>query len=400
MVFGGGCGVEIIEHDGTEDCGPDCVPAGAQLECVELLEGSIHNDVLDLLPSADEGWLAAGAVETESQTHGWVARFDAAGQQQWFTQVTLPEPGDVEVVDLAPALASNGGDAVWALAVSSTMDYLVQLDRDGAIASTVDLDTEAGFHVSARAIESTSAGVWIAGTSQADMWLALYDPATAAVTTLLLEDHLGFNDEILAITAVETGVAIAATVSTSPNFDGDSLLTATTDILVIHFDLQGSERSRTLLRASSEPTFARRAMSISADPQGRWFVGGVQVPLVPGAEAQLWLARVGADEAWEWTSEAVLDSVGFAGILAFDDGVLTAGGQLVPDGANTPSVHPWLGSVADGGALRWQHVSEASDYEHDEYKVLMRDAQGRVHAASKAWGGNGSSLLRSCRISQ
>ncbi|WP_146158551.1 hypothetical protein [Enhygromyxa salina] len=401
VALSSGCSVEVIEYDGSADdnCGPDCGPVGTERGCVELLEGSSNNDVLALLPADSGQFFAAGAIEVGSTTRGWVSSFSESGEQRWLTQIELPSSDDVDVDVRVLALAPDQASGVWALAVSPTMDYLVHLDQDGASVSTVDLDAEVGLYVSARAIAATSAGIWVAGTSQADMWLAVHDPTTNATTTRLLEDHLGFKDEVQAMGVSPTELAIAATVSTSPNFDDDLLLTATTDILVIQLDLQGTERTRTLLPATPDSPIARHASSISADAAGRWFVGGVQRPRSVGVDAQLWVARVDPEQRWEWTSDELLDSVGFAGIVGVDDGVLAAGGQLITADADTPSIHAWLGSVASDGALRWQHANRPADHDHNEYKVLVRDAEGRIRAASKAWGPGDSSLLRSCLIS-
>ena len=372
------------------------MPSGMPIQCVNVLEGSARNEVFDLLPGAGQAFLAAGTVDRGSDTRGWVSSFAESGEQRWFTELTLPDQVDVKVVDLA----TDGSTGAWALLLSGSLDQLLHLDQAGQVISTVDLDTSAGVQVRAQAIEHTSAGVWIAGASQGDLWLALYDPATDGLTTLLLEDHLGFNDEIQAIGRSQTKIAVAATVSTSPNFDEDLLLTATTDILVIYFDLQGKELRRTLLGASPESAFARHASSISADLAGRWFVGGIEQPFDPITDAQLWLARVESDTSegsWEWTSQGVLDTVDFAGIVGVNEGILAAAGRLATDAS---SVQSWLGSVTSEGALDWQRSEDEPDYDHATYRVLVGDAGGQVRGATKSWGPGDSSLLRSCLISQ
>ncbi|WP_244923822.1 hypothetical protein [Enhygromyxa salina] len=359
------------------------------LECVELLAGSDRNEVSDLLPLPDGAFLAAGSMHVEENYRGWVARYESAAGPTWFTEVTLPGTSDVTVLDLA--VDEDGG--AWALA---TGNWLLHIDQTGSVVNSVDLDQGAGSPIDASAIESTDAGVWVAGASQGDAWLAIFNPTTNEMDNLLNEDFFGYDDEIRVIGRSQTSIAVAVTISTSPNFDDELPIVATTDILVVEYDLQGIETARTSITPDPNPTSARRALGIGADTGGQWYVGGVHVPVSAFVFSQIWLAEVRAESGWRWSSEGVADAAEFGGMVSLDEGILAVAGWY---GTAEPTVTGWIGSFGRLGALAWHHDErEALGYDRYLHEVVVRGLDGRVRVASKALTPGESSLLRSCLI--
>ncbi len=220
----------------------------------------------------------------------------------------------------------------------------------------------------------------------------------------MIEDHLGYRDVTHAIARSQDEVAIAATVSTSPNFDGDAMLLASTDVLVVHFDLQGNELRRTLVGPSPDPEYVRTGTRIVADEAGKWFVGGNTTPHDATANYTGWLVPVEAPLAWDWTTNE--DQLEFLADLSGDDtGVLIAGNRIAPDDSGVLVGQGWLTSLASDAASRWifdRNDDAVENYLYCSHEVLVRDLGGRLRTAG-VYAEPGSAtppVVRSCLITE
>ena len=388
----------------SDGCSPECMPSGTLYDCVDLLVSDTDgdwSDVRDLLPLADGTFVAGGSNHVGGTHRGWLARYEPDGTQLWFVDAASVDADVESTVNLA----GDGQLGTWALAFESGTNYeLAHYDSDGAVTSTATVASEAGLAVSVHAAEHTPNGVWLAGELEGDAWVAIYDPALGSVTDILLEDHLGHRDSVYAMARNESQVAIAATVSTSPNFDVDVPLLASTDILVIQFDLEGNEIQRTLLGPGPDSALVRTANRISSDDAGLWFVAGSSTPRSVIAAHQVWLAPVQPASAWDWTTEAT-KSIWWGDMVGVEDGVIVGTNQTGIDDSSAPTLDGWLGDVASGGDMRWELGSATEDVEDDRHythRVLARDSEGRVRTAGTiaASGSEGPSTVRSCLVAR
>lgn len=331
------------------------------VDCVDLLVQESPEDMdtaVDLLPLADGTFIAAGQRDALTDKRGWLGRFEPSGTQRWLVDAASLDPGIDSVVDLA-----GDESGIWALATGSALanQLVLHFDQDGNAIGTASIQSEAGAAVEVRAIEFTPAGVWLVGRLDYDVWVGLYDPALNTVKDVLIEDHLGYRDAADAVVRDGNGVAVAATVSISPNFDGDVPLVAQTDVVVIWFDQQGIETRRRTVGAFDDPKFARSTLSIRADGAGRWFVGGALNPTQGVVSPQVWVANTDAD--WTWaTAWTVGFGTGFGGIVGVESGLLVAANRTIMKDSSTQIVEGWLGALAAEGslALNQAHGGRAS----------------------------------------
>ncbi|MFO7564736.1 MAG: hypothetical protein R6X02_18980, partial [Enhygromyxa sp.] len=337
----------LIPGDG---CSPECLPSGMPHDCVDLVvQDNLErrDSVEDLLPLADGTFIAVGQLDQgPGNRWGWLGRFEPSGARRWFV--------DASTLDVSVAYVSRiSGDeqaGVWAVGKSGagSRDHLLRFDLDGNLIGSVAIESEMGERVDVRDIEVTEAGVWIAGGNRpdgqftTDMWLGLYDPSGGTIRDQLREDHLGYEDTVNAVVRDGEGVAIAATVSTSPNTDGDVMLEASTDIIVAWFDQHGTEHARATVGPSPDPNYVRHASQLAVDESGRWFVGGPLVSL----HSQAWVAQVGG--TWAWTSTAA----GVTGLVGVHDGIVVAAPP--PISSDPSSYRSWVGEFAWDGAVRWE----------------------------------------------
>ncbi len=382
----------------SDGCSPECVPSGTHVDCVTIFEGTVADEVHALLPLADRTFLVAGEQETMAGVRGWVGRFDESGEPLWFEQLADDSSG--RVVDLAV----DGQSGCWALMQSGMQSLLIHVDEEGGTSEAIDLAELAGASVLAHAVEYGDNEVWIGGATQGDLWLARYDLGSETLTTVLNEDYLGlgFSDEILALGRSPTEVAVAGTVSTSPNFDGDIILTATTDILIVRFDLQGTEIGRSVASADPESLFARRALDVVSAGAGGWISGGIQTPIEPLADYPIWVARSEPAPAWEWTSYGLLDELGlgYGGIVGIEGALVMAGGSHAVDALGTPAVDGWVAGFDADGTLRWQQSHTNPDHTYYENKLISVDPEDRLRIVAKTWTSDESAAFQSCLIAR
>lgn len=384
----------MIPRDG---CSPRCVPSGTHFECVTLLEGSWEDDVATLLPLPDGTFLAGGKLERGDDYSGWIGRFHESGEVSWFQEIAPEKPGDNgQILDIA----SDGQGGAWALS-RRDVNQLFHLDEAGKIGAQVEIAAATDVYRVPHAIEVTPTSVWIGGSSQEDLWLGRYDVATEELTTLLFEDHLGYKDVIWAMGRSPTEIAVAATVSTSPNWDLDVGLTATTDILLIRFDLQGKEIGRALSSAEPEATHARLAERVTWDGKDGWVVGGIGHPFDVNVPYASWVARIDPPPTWEWTdygfSDTLMDIISVAGL---EGDVIVASGYIDSDPGDEIIVEGWLAGLNADGSIRWQHEHRSAEHAYYEERLLEVDHEGRVRTGARASTSQGSSRLESCLIEQ
>ncbi|WP_244924079.1 hypothetical protein [Enhygromyxa salina] len=353
-----------------------------------------RNRVSDLLPLADGTFIAAGTLDLSPTNRGWLARYKPTGEQMWFVDTAAIDPEFSAVGDLV----DDGQSGFWALGFAGWTDNrLIHLDRDGNVTSTTPVVSENGASVAVATIEFATTSVWLVGQLEGDAWLGLYDPTANTVTDLLIEDHLGFQDYIYAIGRGKDEIAVAATVSTSPNFDGDIPLIASTDVLVIHYNFQGIELQRSLLGPNTDPDFVRVASRIVSDASGRWFVGGPYIPRDTTALYQTWLAPLQAETHWTWTNDVSLGDVAGA-----ENGVIVATNRLDTDASNVPITEGWLVNLGWDGAKLWDFGAvddDVASYTHYVHQALAGVADGRFRTAGVTTSGE-IPTVRSCLISQ
>jgi cysteine-rich repeat protein len=382
---------------GGDGCSPECVPSGTHLECVSILEGDETNEAHALLPMPDQTFVVAGEEFVGNGTRGWIGRFRESGERLWFEHIMHSE-GYGRVLDLAP----DGQNGSWALVQNGVKDELMHFGIDGVENQAIDIGLAFGISPIARRIEIVDGSLWIGGMVQEDLWLGRYDIGSGQATTVLLEDHLGFHDEIWALARNETEVVIAATVSTSPNHDGDFNITATTDIVFVRFDLQGNELGRSVWGAEPDSQFARIAEDVVTDGQGGWFIGGDQLPLDMTKPAQSWMGRVEPEPRWSWTSEPVAGSTAggdFGGLVATEEGVILATTVSHKDPAWSGG-GGWVTKFDPSGEIQWQwqEANGSEGYERYEEQAIAMGFDGRLRVVGKAWTEDASSLIRSCTI--
>jgi cysteine-rich repeat protein len=393
-----------------DGCSADCVPSGTQLECVPLLEGHWDNGANALLPMPDQTFVVAGELTDGNSTYGWVARYSESGEQLWFEQLTSPD-GDARVDALTP----DGKDGTWAL-VSSPESGLVptsgspelrHFSRDGLADATIDLDSAFGApSLAAYATEYVEGSVWIGGSvwsgdaSQLDFWLGRYDLKTDVAATLVLEDHLGFEDEIHALGRTADEVVAAATVSTSPNWDWDWRLNAKTDIVLLHFDLQGNEIGRVLAAADPDSEFARVAEEVISDGHGSWYAGGTQQEIGgwPTLPWGVWLGKIELSPAWSWDIDTLIDErtgSSFGAPVVVDRVVALAFGVYI-EGSEGIHGEGWVTGFKDDGEVSWRQTSTYAGYSHYEEQQIVLDHSSRLRTVGKAWTQDLGSQLRTC----
>ncbi len=393
-----------------DGCSPECVPSGSYLECFTVLEGHSAeghsgNWANALLSLSDRSFMIAGQLNFGNDERGWLGRYDASGELVWFQQLEDHR----SVVDLAP----DGQDGNWALLEGAT--ELMHFDGGGNLERTVNIFSTFGVGpLGATAIEYVDGSVWIAGSvsgdTSLDLWLGRYDSTSGQATTLLLEDHLGFDDGIHALGRSNTEVVVAATVSTSPNYSGDVILTARTDILLVRFDLQGNELDRVLWASKPESEFARVAKKVVSDGQGGWYIGGSDDGINPTLfEPQSWVRWVkpspnsgevpDSDDNWVWTSHGLGAFVSFGDVAAVADGdVILAAGAFV-DGVQ----EGWLARIGLGGEVGWRQSNTFEEHPHYAEQRITVDSGGRIRVVGRAWTGgpsssSWSSSLKSCLV--
>ena len=405
------CGDSIVDSgelcdDGNrlsgDGCNSECVPSGMPFDCIDLRVGETPDlwlSVKDLLPMPDGTFLVAGWFDSESGTRAWLARYTVTGEPLWSVEPTVADPETQQIRGLADA----GPTGAWALGVNAFVrGRLLRYDINGNLEATTALESEAGQDVTVYAIESTPEGVWLAGSLGEDAWVGIYDPVGDTVRDLLLEDHLGYRDQVYAIARSQDEVAVATTMSTSPNNDEDVMLLASTDILVVHFDLQGNELRRTFVGPSPDPEYVRGATEIVADGVGNWFVGGNTTPHDVTAFSTGWLVPVQAPPPWSWaTDKAQLDTVGV--LLAADEGVLIAGNRTAADTSGVLVGQGWISSLAADATTRWTFDrldGDIDDYRHYAHEVLTRDFEGRVRTAGVYHEPGDVPVLRSCLVAE
>ncbi len=398
------CGDGVIDagelcDDGNltpgDGCSPECLPSGMPYDCFDLLEGDFPGQstaVGELLALADGSFLAAGSLDHDPSDRGWIGRYGPAGDQLWLVDTISIDPE----IRLVRDMVGDGGSGVWALAHRGSLGrVLVHFEQDGSAGSPIAIETQAGAAIQVKSLERTDAGIWLAGDLEVDAWLGLYDPASDTVTELLHEDYLGFRDHIYAIAQSEDEVMVAATMSATPNNDGDSPLVATTDILMIAFDHSGNELRRTLLDPNADPEFVRFADSLVVDPSsGRWYVGGRYVPKYSTIDpAQVWFAPAEAQAAWQWVHEARLGDFvsGYGGFIA----ATTQSGTTQLLGRVT--------NLGEDGTVRWSFDrldgDDVPNYENFSQQALAKDPVGQLRTAGIVYGAD-SSRLRSCLVAE
>jgi cysteine-rich repeat protein len=374
-----------------DGCSAECIPSGTELECVPLLEGHWDNRANALLPMPDQTFVVAGELTVGNSTYGWVARYSESGELLWFEQLD----GDASVDALTP----DGQDGAWALVQNNVSDELRHFNRDGLGGETIDIDASFGTPVAEYAIEYVEGSVWVGGAIQRDFWLGRYDLNTDVASTLVLEDHLGFDDEIRAIGRTADEVVAAATVSTSPNNNGDELLLATTDVLLLHFDLLGNEMGRVLSATDPDSEFIRVAEDVVSGGPGRWLVGGTHASfdvfdVVPRGA---WLGQIGPAPVWSWDSHAD-DAVGvYGGIVAVDGAVALAFGTYI-DYSDVKHGEGGVTGFSDNGKISWRQFNTYESYNHYEEQQIVLDHSARVRSVGKAWTREVGSQLQSCVI--
>ncbi len=401
------CGDGVIDagelcDDGNltpgDGCSPGCLPSGMPYDCFDLLEDPENLSVVnDLHLLADGSVLAAGRLGSVDADllhtdRGWIARYEPTGEQLWFVDTITIDPQITLVLDMV----GDGGSGVWTLGGAGyTENSLIHIDDDGSVGAPVPIDTQADAAVHVAALEFTAAGVWLAGDRQGDAWVGLYDPESGVVTDLLVEDHLGFNDYVHAIARADGEVAVAATLSTSPNFDDDGLVTAATEILVVHFDLEGDELRRTLLSPNPDPEFVRFAQRLVFDqPSNRWYVGGNSTPKQSTAGPwRAWFATVEAQAGWQWTHDAPFGDLarGQAGLIMATTWIDVADG-----------LRGELTSLAADGTVRWtfgRTTDDVANYEDFRLYVLARGSEGQLRTAGRLHDVH-SRKLRSCLVAE
>lgn len=376
-----------------DGCSADCVPSGTQLECVPLLEGHWRNQANALLAMPDHSFIVAGVSTIGLETYGWIAHYSDSGELRWFEQLSSTDGhGSVD------ALTPDGQDGAWALVWNSASPELRHFSRDGLEDETIDISQAFGAPVSPYTIEFVEGSVWIGGTRESDSWLGRYDSSTEVASTLMLEDHLGFNDEIRAIgRAADEVVAAAATVSTSPNNMGDLLLLATTDIVLIRFDLAGNEIGRVLLASDPGKDFSPIAEDIVSAGPGRWLVGGDFASLGFTPSAGAWLRQSGPSADWAWDSLTDDAIATYGGIVAYEDAVGLAFGDYGSD-----AVHGEGGVIGftSNGEVGWRQSNTYDGYDHYEEQQITVEGPARLRTVGKAWTEDVGSQLQSCIIAR
>ncbi|PRP91924.1 DUF4215 domain-containing protein [Enhygromyxa salina] len=373
-----------------DGCSSTCIPSGMPFDCVDLLEGDFPGEstvVTKLLPLTDGSFLAVGGLDDDPSYHGWIARYGPTGDQLWILDTMSIDPE----INVMSDLVGDGSGGAWALGAG---DRLLHVDKDGSAGASKTIVAQEGAAVDVAAIEFTAAGVWLSGTLAGDAWLGLYDPASDSVTDLLREDLLGFDDYAYAVERSDAEVAVAATMSTSPNVDVDVPRIATTDILVVMFDLDGNELRRASLGPNADLDFVRFADRLVFDRLShRWFVGGRYVARNSFAP-QVWLAPAEAQPPWQWTQEAW-----FGDIVSGHEGVIAA---INVGSLNDANLRGQLTNVGADQTIRWtfdEVEGGGVSYENFYHRDLARDAEGQLRTAGTLYDG-GSRKLRSCLVAE
>jgi len=407
----GVCGDGVVDpgelcDDGNrvagDGCSPDCVRSGMAFDCVDLFEASKSvGMVRSILARPEAGFLVAGSIEHDvGDVRGWIGRYDRSGAQQWREHLTFPNDSRVEIIDLA----ADDSTGAWALVRSSSVNRLLHYDAQGAVVSTTVLATANGTKVSVYALESTPAGVWIVGAAGVadletglDAWVGIHDPETGTMTDILLEDHLGYHDWILAIGRNDHEVAVSARLSTAKNFsESNAPITAPSDTVVIHFDLEGNEIGRTAMDASPDPVISRVAERVTSDASGQWFLSGLDLDLEGVEFLPYWVAPLQPEGGWSWTwTGSPSNHVWLNDAVGLDVGVLAVGGR---DRDPLVTTEAWVASLGQDGSLRWEFSNEQDDYYRFSHKVVMTDSEGRLRTAGEARTPGEPVLARSCLI--
>lgn len=396
------CGDGVLDPDeacddgnlrGGDGCSRECVHSGTHLECVTLtplFEGRQDLDARALVESLAGSFIAAGSVGTELGYAAWIGRFDEQGQPRWVHELESYSG----LLERAYALVPDGEGGAWVLVGPSAGTTIVHFDVQGEAVGAVDVLAAAGMLPWVATMVSSPTAlptqIWLGGASEGDAWVGRLDGQSGTIATIMLDDYAGYDDVVRAIGHHEDRLAVAATVSTTPNADGDQPLTAQTDILLVEFDMQGVERSRVLLGPGTLEGYARHAGSVVRQAEG-WAVGGWQQPLAVLDPFEVWVAGPAFGPA-EWGSGAVLpgsQTATFAALLASEASVVVSGSR-VRDGHFVG----WLAGIDAEGEMIWEHVEPDELGSHEEGSLFI-DAAGRVRAIERV-SRSGSAQLRSC----
>lgn len=383
-----------------DGCSAECVPSGTPLDCATLYDGYWDDRVNAVVGLPDGGVVAGGHSKFENSRQGWVSRYTPDGEVSWTSQIDLGDSGSSGSSDVL-GLVDDGELGVWALTKQSSPIILVHFDADGVLTDSVEVSVAFGELVNSLVLARFDGDLWIGGSDPPDdAWLGRYNPTSGEATTVLREDYLGYRDQVTALAPNGDHLLVAATMSASPNFEGDAILVAQTDVLLITLDNQGSETNRVTVTNPDEE-YAPRADAIAVDSLGRVYVGGTHVPINTTITGRTWVAALSPDggDLWSWSSGSLFDGragFGFGDIAAVDDAILISFAAHDLDGENNHG-QGWTTRILDGEAY-WHHAMTSDDYQHYyNQQILVRGAdQPRI--VSKAWTQDESSVFELCTI--
>ena len=378
-----------------DGCSAECVPSGTPLDCSTLYEGHWSAQVNAVVGLSD-GSVVVGGYSGVGDFQGWVSQYTPEGEVSWTQLIDLGEFGYSDVL----RLVDDGQMGVWALTDQSGVGILIHLDAEGVLTDSVEIAVAFGELVGPSALARFDGDLWIGGLSKEDIWLGRYDPTTGDAITVLHEDYLGYRDQIHALAPNGDHLLVAATMSASPNWNGDSIRVAQTDVLLITLDSQGNEINRVTVTNPDEE-YAPRAEAIAVDALGHVYIGGPHESINLTLTGRTWAAALSPDggNLWSWSSGGLFEGragFGFGDIAAVDDAMLIAFAAHDLDGENIDG-QGWTARII-AGEVDWHHAMTRVDYQHYyNQQILVRGAdQPRV--VSKAWTQDESSLFELCTI--
>ena len=383
-----------------DGCSAECVPSGTPLDCDTLYEGHWADEVNAVVGLSD-GSMVVGGYAWVDEYQGWVSRYTPEGEVSWTRQIEL---GDYDFNDArfsdGPGLVDDGQLGVWVLAEQSDVDTLFHLDAEGGLTDSVEISVAFGELVSPSALARFDGDLWIGGMSKEDIWLGRYNPTTEEATTVLHEDYLGYRDRIRALAPDGDQLLVAATMSASPNWNGDFILVAQTDVLLITLDAQGNETNRVTVTNPDEE-FAPRAEAIAVDSVGRVYIGGMHESINFTVASRTWAAALSpeGDNLWSWSSGGVFEGRSgftFGGIAAVDDVMFTTFGAHDFE-ADENHGAGWTARIVDG-ELAWHHAVTRMGYQHYHNRQVLATGADQPRVVGKAWTQDERSLFEICAI--
>ncbi|NJK31076.1 MAG: DUF4215 domain-containing protein [Deltaproteobacteria bacterium] len=391
-----------------DGCSSRCESAGTVLGCTTLIEGpgeGADDRVNALLQLEDGSFVAGGSITVDGEGVAWVGRYRASGEQLWLSMLPATEdaPYGSEILELV----EEPGRGYWAFLRNSTQE-IIHIDDSGQVDEKIVLQDLVAAenvvdYVHLRGLLYLDSHLWLAGgardgdTPESDMWLGILDHEANTLTTKLFEDYAGYPDMIEAIAYDGDEIAVAATAETSPAHDWDLVLQPRAEVLLIRFDRNGSEIERATYSEEPAP-IATRAVALTSDGEGGWVVAGDQYDTTSSAffDSSALVTRFHATSGWTWKSTGPYGgNVDIASIVSAEREIAVVGGAFAGSGYVS-----WMLGLGEDGNLDWQRHEADVGYPSTEEHAAVRNLEGGLRVAGRAWIPGSKSVLRSCVIAQ